>query len=378
MHVAILTSSRSPYDDRIFFHQAISLSAHKIDVTIISSKSDEHKTEKNITFDCFIDKGMQKKQKINLFIKKLTAANPDAIIGSKPLVIYAAKKYNRITGKKAKIIYDITEWYPSKKYLRHINILSRPLAFFQQIIINLSAAAYSDAFIFGEYYKSLIIRKIFKQKKYCFVSYFPKTEYINFIEPRPLNKQLNLMYSGKLTKEKGFENFIEVVKKTADKQKDLQIKIKIIGWYANNYEKKFFEKKLKNLPDNVTFSEYPKQSFLDYLKLISDTDIFMDFRSTDFENQHCLPIKIFYFAAFKRPVIYSDLKAIRKEVKINEFGHLVNPKEYDKISDIIINYINNDKLYFEKCQNARQLFEKEYNWEKIEKNFIDFIKKMQD
>jgi glycosyltransferase involved in cell wall biosynthesis len=74
-----------------------------------------------------------------------------------------------------------------------------------------------------------------------------------------------------------------------------------------------------------------------------------------------------------RPVIISDLKAIRKETEINKFGFLVKPQDSESIVQIISGYLNDQDLYYQHCKNARVLAEEFYNWEKIEPQFINFI-----
>ena len=78
-----------------------------------------------------------------------------------------------------------------------------------------------------------------------------------------------------------------------------------------------------------------------YLELIKDTDIFMDLRSIDFENSHCLPIKLYYYIALERPIIFSNLKAISKSINIQKFGKLVDPTDSNKIAKIILIYVKN-------------------------------------
>ncbi len=77
--------------------------------------------------------------------------------------------------------------------------------------------------------------------------------------------------------------------------------------------------------------------------------------------------------ALQRPVIYSDLKAIRKEVETKDFGYLVNPEDSKKIVELINNYQNNKTLYISHCNNAKGLFDQKYNWEMQEEIFISFI-----
>ena len=75
----------------------------------------------------------------------------------------------------------------------------------------------------------------------------------------------------------------------------------------------------------------------------------------------------------QRPVIYTDLKTIRKEIEIDSFGYLVNPEDSKKIAELITNYQNNESLYYSHCSNAKDLYELKYNWKILEENFIRFI-----
>jgi len=72
-------------------------------------------------------------------------------------------------------------------------------------------------------------------------------------------------------------------------------------------------------------------------------------------------------------VIYSDLKAIRKEVEIEKFGYLVKPDEHQKIALKIMQYLDNHELYYKHSKAARTLAETQYNWAEIKGGFVDFI-----
>ena len=130
---------------------------------------------------------------------------------------------------------------------------------------------------------------------------------------------------------------------------------------------------LHNIKRNISVSFPGKQEFTDFTGSINDTDIFLDLRKVNFENNYSLPIKLFYYAALGRPVIISDLKAVRRDVEIQKFGFVVNPEDTGEIIKIITGYFNNPGLYLEHCNNARRLAEEEYNWGKVTAEFLSFI-----
>ena len=116
-------------------------------------------------------------------------------------------------------------------------------------------------------------------------------------------------------------------------------------------------------------------SFETFTEAYADADICFDLRTLNYENHHCLPIKIFYYAASGKPVIYTDLKATREHVDVAKFGFLVDPENSDAIADNILQYIDNPELYSDHAKNARLGYEQKYNWNVIKDSFINFIKK---
>ena len=373
MQITFLTSTHLPKDDRIFYHQAKALVEGGNEVCIISSLQEIQTTEENINFNSFSDKGLKRKAKIRQFVNRLQIANPDVIICPEPITLLAAKKYKNKFNKGIRIIYDITEWYPSKKNLAPYGRLTKPIHFLKFLGVNLLATLKADAFIFGEYYKALPYQKLFPKKKFVYTTYYADLDLIHSLSPKLEKNRLRLSYSGKLTEEKGFDNFLRVVREITRQKPDIQVEIKLIGWYPTPREKDFFRENLKSFPKTVTIKEYGIQGFNDFLDLIADTDVFLDLRSDDFENQRCLPIKLFYYAALERPVIYSDLKAVRKEVEIEKFGYLFKPNEHRNIAAKIILYSENKNLYYEHCKAAKSLVETEYNWANIKGDFVSFI-----
>jgi glycosyltransferase involved in cell wall biosynthesis len=373
MNISFLTSAHYYNDDRIFYHMAKSLFRAGNNIEIISSKTEMNQLCEGILINSFNGDLYSKKDKISTFKKLLNQSKPDIIICSEPLTILAAQKYKSSSAKKVRILYDITEWYPSKKNLRTKNFLLKIYTFFKLLLFNIYASSMADGFIFGEWYKSRPYRFIYRNKPFVYITYYPDLNFIHPVKPDFREKRVNLCYSGKISSEKGYINFIKVIDKLSNLLPDLMIDVKIIGWYETSRDKE--ECEAFPLPEkkNVIITSYPRQPYKDYIELIKSTDIFLDLRSADYENQRCLPIKLFYFLALGRPVIYSDLKAIRKEVEMDKFGSLIDPENIDGISAIIKKYTLNKELYLLHCDNALAYAKTKYNWEKIEPSFLSFI-----
>ena len=105
-------------------------------------------------------------------------------------------------------------------------------------------------------------------------------------------------------------------------------------------------------------------------------DLCFDLRTISLEHTYSLPIKLFYYLACGRPVIYSKLKSLTTFFSNLPFVHLVEPSDTEKIANIMINYINNQEIYTKHCKMALNLSSEKYNWDKIKCDFIEFIQQL--
>jgi len=373
MKIVFLTSGHFPYDDRIYYHMAITLAGSGHNVLIISSKADTIDKDGNISINSFNGQNLSKREKIASFRERLDTFNPDISICSEPLPIIAAKQYRKRAGKKIKIIYDITEWYPAARFLKEYYSMGRWFGFLKLMFLNVYACLSVDAFIFGERYKSRPYRFMFPFTPQILLSYYPDLKYIDPKDPAFSDKILRLSYSGEISIEKGFGSFMRVADGLSALYPNLAIEVKMVAWYVSDKDREECEPLINNAKGNITISFPGKQIFTDFTSRINDTDIFLDLRKADFENNYSLPIKLFYYAALGRPVIISDLKAVRRDAEIEKFGFVVNPKDTGEIIKILTGYFNNPGLYMEHCINARRLSDEKYNWGKVSPEFLSFI-----
>lgn len=242
------------------------------------------------------------------------------------------------------------------------------------LLYNLYASSKTDGFIFGEKAKRFPYKLSFPFKHEVVVSYYPSLKYINYVEAPDNFQKFCIGYSGKLNADKGIFNILKALKIVLVQNPQLELKLKIIGWFASSDDKgKFYNEISKIERLELELLEY--QDFKNFSNKLADVNLFIDLRQLDFEYNHSLPIKIFFYAACGRPVIYSNIKAIRKNVNIKDFGFLVNPNDYNNVARLIVGYIENKVLYTEHCYNARKLAVHYYNWENIESLFLNYIQK---
>ena len=371
MKILFLTTAHKYNDDRIFYHQATELEKRGFDVKICSLCSDFQGEINNIKIESYSILSSVAKEKVNTFLKICHNYQPDSIICSEPLAVIAAGKFQKI--KKSSIIYDITEWYPSFRMLQPYSWLSKPLHFIKFFLIQIYAGFLSTHFIFGEDSKKFPLAYWFPLKKKLMLPYYPDDIYIEKSINQLAKNKITLCCTGRISKEDGIDYFFEAIDLVRKKKTDLEISILIVGAPKRDSDALHFDQLLEKYAwENISIVK--PTSFETFTKAYSDADICFDLREKNFEYNNCLPIKLFYYAASGKPVIYTNLKAIRKHIDVSEFGYLVEPENSEMIADLIINYIENSNLYEKHARNARANYEEKFNWNLIRQRFVDFVK----
>jgi len=366
MKITFVLTFHLPEDERIWYQQAQALRNCGHEVSVISSKTEKSNLP---NVHCFNDSGLPKRLVISKIINFLCNINPDFTICDNPISVFAVRKFKKVTKNKTTIIYDVTERYPSSLHLKNLNFCKKTIKFCAFTFISFLAGCFTDKFIFGEYHKSLFFRVLFPLKKYIYLPYFANVELIKQYPLSDISQRCELFYSGNLTENSGFEQVLKVVERCAQKIPHTKFVLKIISNQDFDVEKKV------NI-ENVEINFMKQLPFLDFCNEIGKSDIFLDLRKINFRKNRSLPIKIFYYLAAGRPVIYSELKSIKRFFPKREwqnFGVLVNPNNFEEIVTIIENYINNKNFYNNCCSFSYELAHNKYQWNHIQEIFTDFI-----
>lgn len=369
--ILFLTTAHNYNDDRIFYHQAKELKAQGYEVKISSLYSDYQGKLDGIEIESYAILNKPSREKILFFQKICESYKPNCIICSEPLAVIASKNYTK--KYNSGLVYDITEWYPSMRMVKNYSFLFKIIHAFKFFLIQLYAGFLSKSFIFGEDTKKFPLAYFFPWKKSIVLPYYPDNIYIekNIKQLKP--NEIKLCYSGSFSKEKGIENFFKVADSLRKLRPELKVDLLLIGSAKSSEDESYFSKLLSKYSlENITIEK--PVSFVKFSQSYADADVCFDLRPVNTENNHCLPIKLFYYMASGKPVIYSNLKAIRQHLKDFDFGYLVNPVQSDEAAKYILSYVDDHHFYNHHADNARKAFEKYYNWETISKTFISFIK----
>lgn len=369
--ILFLTTAHNYNDDRIFFHQAKELKSKGFEVKISSFYSDFQGNIDGIEIESYAILEKSSDEKTQTFLKICESFQPNCIICSEPIAVLAAKKFK--AKKKISIIYDITEWYPTMSMLEGHSFPLKIIHSVKFFLIQLYAGFLSTYFIFGEETKKFPLAYFFPLKRKIILPYYPDDEFVSESIKELNVNEITLCYTGAISKDKGIDNFFNAVNQIQKLKSNLKIKILIIGSARKDSDEKYF----LNLLTKFSFEniEIQKPTFFQkFTQSFAKADICFDLRELNFENHHSLPIKLFYYMGAGKPIIYSNLKGIRKHLDVSNFGNLVDPKNSAEIANLIVNYVENPNIYQIHAKNARKEFEEKYNWNVIKNSFVDFVK----
>ncbi|WP_162071590.1 glycosyltransferase [Chryseobacterium fistulae] len=370
LKILFLTTAHRYDDDRIFYHQAKELKEKGYLVKICSLCSEYNRSIDGIEIESYSILEKSSKKKSEIFQEVIRSFLPDCIICSEPLAVIASKKFKE---KKMSIIYDITEWYPSFRMLQSYSFFSRFIHAIKFFLIQIYAGFCSTHFIFGEVSKKFPLAYIFPFKKNILLPYYPHQSYVKESIKELKEKEINLCYTGRISKEDGIENFFKAAHLFRHNRPEVELKMTIVGAPKRITDKEYFSHLLKEYNwENISIRNYVP--FTEFTDSYTDVDICFDLRERNFEYNHCLPIKLFYYAGSGKPVIYSHLKAIENHIDISKFGYLVDPEDAYTISSLIENYIDHPNLYDQHARFARKLFTENFNWDIIRDLFTNFIR----
>lgn len=173
------------------------------------------------------------------------------------------------------------------------------------------------------------------------------------------NKTYIYGYLGRLIKIKGADLMIESFNKIKDNVKDSVLLI-----VGDGDEKENFEKLAKDLgiEDRVIFAGFQKDVY-NYMNVF-DSFILPSVREG-------LPIAVLEAMAMKKPVISTPVAGLKKLIKNDYNGIILNERTSEQLSESMIK-VYNDKEF------SRQLGENEYNFIYENYNIEKYVRKIED
>ena len=364
-NIVFLLTAHAADDERVWYHQKPSLERRGCRVRVVAPRTAFTAGPEMLIYH---REGLGRGQTARHLASLLEGLHPDVVVGDTPLALHSALAHRRKTGLPCRILYDVTEWYPSKKNVRGLPAIGKAAKRALLALLNLRVSRRADGFIFGEKDKARPYRRLFPRHPFVLTSYYPDLEYIPHRPARVHDGELRLFYSGNLTEEKGFPRVLRTARKVAELKPHTRVILRVVSAQASDIAGP------SGLPGNLSLEWLPFLPFRQFCLAAAECDLFLDLRDDDAENRRCLPIKLFYYMAMGRPVIYSDLDAIRSGCpEILSFGHLTRPDNVDAAAEAVLGYLQDNARYQLHCRTARELALRKYNWHEIEEDFVNFV-----
>jgi glycosyltransferase involved in cell wall biosynthesis len=371
--ICLVTSGHPPFDERIFWKFGKSLNDTGYSVSIFCSTMEIDEVVDGIKIKGFEGVNDSKNKKIIELYGLINRFNPDLIICSEMLPVFAALKVKR-QNKNTKIILDITEWFPENVAFKFKG-LKRWLKYLQLLIPYIYVLQKVDQLIIGEVDKRKRYDFLVRSKPKTIIGYYPVLKYFRYKAPDLSKDSIVLGYAGVITYERGILNLLKATLSIAIKYPNRKIKLLLFGKFTYQNEEGDFKQKISSLNnlevEFVDWTDYDKMS-----PVIERMDLCFDLRQRNFIYRNSLPIKIFEYTACGKPFIYSNINPIKKELDYKKYGCLVNPENEIEIVEAIELYLNNPEIAIQQSLTARKLIEDGKNWEKESKKLIELANKL--
>lgn len=331
MQVLFLQSAHHADDDRVWYHEAATLRAAGMDVRVCGMAD---------------------------FRQFVPAEKADVVIVDTPRAAWKARHY------EGRLVYDVTEWYPAQRALRQWAWPKRWVRGAAMYALRLWAGWRADGFLFGEYYKAQFFRRLFPRKASLDLPYYPDLQLFTPTQPRDIRKECRVLYAGSLRADKGWTRVVETLERAAERLPETRFVLDVISADVPG-----------TAPRGVGVHHLSYMPLPEFCRQLSRYDVFLDLREVNSQTGKSLPIKLFYYMACGRPVIFSEMQGITKGVpEFAEMGQMVADSE--QAAEALCRYITEPAQYRAHCQRARELAETQYNWGVLRQGFVDFIQAM--
>jgi glycosyltransferase involved in cell wall biosynthesis len=376
IRVCMITTDHSYLDNRIFYKEATSLKNSGYEVWVIG-KSDINEHRKVCRIEVIgLKKGLGlKANPIHWRALAREALNVDASIYHchEPESFLVAIYLKIFKGKL--IVYDVHEYYKDM-----IGLVRLPLKIFLSFMLFVveplfcrctSAIITADEGIARRYARfSHNVVPIFN---FPTLEVFDQSDFHDIKER--YKKRFLVVYVGGLTEDRGILESIKAVHQASIMHPS--IKLLIIGNFrSQEYRETCLEYISSNMPnDNVELLGYiPHQQVPKYI-MAADIGIAL-FHPTKRLAKTPYPIKLFEYMICGKPVIVSDLPAMRKVVEEAGCGLFVNPLDINDVSRSLVYALEHPEALSVMGRRAKEAVKTKYNWENMEKKLVDVYAKI--
>ncbi|MFW6009602.1 MAG: glycosyltransferase [archaeon] len=364
--ICIVTSAHPVLDARIFYKQAKSLKKNGFNVSLIAPHDKEEIIEGIKIKPIKKTNNLLYRRTIILFnILHLALKQNANIYHLHDLELIIPGIILKLFGKK--VIYDFHE----DKYLSFKNrkgVINRYILSPLVDILQKLATKFFYTILAEKFYAKRIDGDI-NILNYPLKSKFNK---INVLEQRKNQNKNILLYTGRVTKNRGAINHVKILNYIED------IEVHLIGYC----EKELAEELKRIAGDNknrlyIEGENYfvPYERILEYYHnehLLAGLSVFPDIPKLTQKEL----TKFFEYMAAGLPIICTDSPTWNKLIEENKVGITVNPNEIESFISAVKYLKNNPKKALKMSLQGEKISKTKYNWSIEEKKLLQFYKKI--
>lgn len=375
--VCMITTDHSPFDDRIFYKEALSLKNAGYEVCVIGrTSSNLHESVQGIMV-IGLKKG--KGIKANPILWRALAKESSRVEASvyhchEPESFLVALYLRLFKGKR--IVYDVHEYYEDVVEL--VGLPLKTFLVFMLYVMEPLFCPYTSAIITADEGIARRYRKFSDNVTPIFnfptAEIFAHCDDYEEIRVKYRNRFL-VVYVGGLSQERGILDAIKAVHRASAEQP--RIKLLLIGSFmSKDFEETCVQYvSLHELQDNVEFLGYmPHDDVPKYIKA-SDVGIAL-FHPTKRFMKTSYPIKLFEYMICGKPIIVSDFPAMKKVVDDARCGIFVDPTDVDDVSGAMVYAAEHPEELEAMGNRGKQAIKEKYNWRTMEKALLDVYEKI--
>lgn len=380
--ICMMSSLHSLYDDRIYWKEAISFK--KAGFNVIHLAAGEQ--EKDFVSEHGIRMVQVKKYKStgNLFLNNLSKRFSSRNEYRKLLKVAAELKadvyhlhdlqLNKIARQlktlpqNPLLVYDVHEPYPItiadgeyKGFLfrKFMKLYARYIHHWE-----LKTSAVHDLIIATEENVAGKFRHHFPGKKVEIIYNYCDTGAADFQDSK--DKKYDFIYAGGIRRRRGAMEMLKAVKLL--KSEDIPVKLLLVGVICDEGLEDDMTQFLaeNNLDDLVTIM--PPVPYRQVMDLYNASRCGIAIFNKQLVNQTIMPIKTFEYIAFGLPAVCSNVGHMGHITRQYNTGIAVDPDQVPEIAEAMKKLMTDTLFYNTQRSNCLDLYEKEFNWEKMERH----------
>jgi len=381
--VCILTSGHSPYDDRVFYKEAISLKKAGFNVRLICSTGNYAGVSNGIRIQGFLVSplliriGVGRILKLMHFVRA-SLAGGDIYHCHEFGVLLAAHVVkwirNFLSRNVVCVVYDMHEWFPWSISWETDSAMSRRVRLWFYCLLHSFLCKRTDYIIVNQHSKVRLFSQILVQPRIVVVQNYPLLQFFSNSQEQLPKDRFVIAYAGGLSKERGIFD-LATATQTFSSRHATRVQLLLIGDFYSADEKNEFLQTFDAVDYELKLTgwvAHPRVS-----RMLRDADVCTIPLHPTKRFLRSLPVKLYEYMALSKPIVATNLPETSEVVERSQCGLVVDPTAPHALADAIHFYYAHPAERDAHGRNGRKWVEKQFNWAKCEKRLLSVYASLQ-